>query len=352
MIHLLLSFFSLFNSCWACTVFSVSGSNQQFVGRNYDWDTRQGLVFVNKRSVFKKAPIQPPAVPVSWKSKFGSVTFNQYGREFPQGGINEKGLLVEVLYLSTAVYPKPDSRPTISELQWIQYQLDLFATTQEVIQHLAEVQISRAQAPVHYFVCDSSGDCAAIEPINGKMVVSHQKTMPISALANNTYQESLKATESSKVTIPKTETEAVEKSSSLERFTRVALLSKSFQNHAKISDLFEILAKVPRKDTQWSIVYELTQPKLTWKTHQVSTEKTILLKELDFSCLKPTQVLNVDFARKGEVLKYFENYTERLNEKMIRQSITPDFVQVPKERLEEIILQLVHYPETTVCAER
>jgi choloylglycine hydrolase len=26
-----------------------------------------------------------------WTSRYGSITFNQYGREFPSGGINEKG---------------------------------------------------------------------------------------------------------------------------------------------------------------------------------------------------------------------------------------------------------------------
>jgi choloylglycine hydrolase len=30
---------------------------------------------------------------ISWISKYGSITFNQYGREFPTGGMNEKGLV-------------------------------------------------------------------------------------------------------------------------------------------------------------------------------------------------------------------------------------------------------------------
>lgn len=37
---------------------------------------------------------------VSRTSKYGSITFNQYRKEFPIGGMNEKGLVIEALWLN------------------------------------------------------------------------------------------------------------------------------------------------------------------------------------------------------------------------------------------------------------
>ena len=42
-------------------------------------------------------PRKAKGTPASWVSKYGSVTFNQYGRELPTGGMNEAGLVVETI---------------------------------------------------------------------------------------------------------------------------------------------------------------------------------------------------------------------------------------------------------------
>ena len=71
------------------------------------------------------------AKPFTWTSRFGSLTFNQYGREFPSGGINEKGLVVELMWLDDTRYPAPDGRGELPTLQWIQYQLDTAANVDD-----------------------------------------------------------------------------------------------------------------------------------------------------------------------------------------------------------------------------
>src|SRR6185295_11423871 len=101
-----------------------------------------------------------PNKPAHWTSKYGSVTFNQVGRELPYGGINEKGLDVEQLWLRSAQFPTPDSRPTVNELQWIQYQLDNASSVREVLASLRKINVVSRIAPIHYLVCDSTGECA------------------------------------------------------------------------------------------------------------------------------------------------------------------------------------------------
>ena len=79
---------------WTCSTFLCGEGDSLYFGKNYDWNVEDGLLMVNKRGLQKSAAVRQHAA--SWTSKFGSVTFNQYGREWPSGGMNEAGLVVEV----------------------------------------------------------------------------------------------------------------------------------------------------------------------------------------------------------------------------------------------------------------
>lgn len=99
----------------ACSTFCLLHSDQPFFGRNYDWSIDNGLVMINKRQVAKRAAGRDGNL-AQWVSKYGSVTFNQYGRELPSEGVNEAGLVVAVLWLSATEHAAPDARPTIKPL--------------------------------------------------------------------------------------------------------------------------------------------------------------------------------------------------------------------------------------------
>ena len=79
---------------YACSTFVLKSNHLQVYGRNYDWDLDDALVIVNKRGCIKKSADRPgeKGERAIWTVKYGSVTFNQYGREFPMGGMNEVGL--------------------------------------------------------------------------------------------------------------------------------------------------------------------------------------------------------------------------------------------------------------------
>jgi len=117
----------------SCTTFLLDNGGQPLFGRNLDWYLGDGLVIINKRGVEKTANPDPfnRVNLLTWTSKYGSATFNQHGREFPLGGMNEAGLVVETMVLEETEYPSPDSRPEIEILQWVQYQLDNFSTIEE-----------------------------------------------------------------------------------------------------------------------------------------------------------------------------------------------------------------------------
>ncbi|HUL00332.1 MAG TPA: hypothetical protein VLX29_05685 [Nitrospirota bacterium] len=70
------------NTATACTTFNLRGNDVNIFGRNYDWPVREGVLIVNKRGVIKTAvkATNDTGIRVTWKSKYGSITFNQYGR--------------------------------------------------------------------------------------------------------------------------------------------------------------------------------------------------------------------------------------------------------------------------------
>src|SRR5215210_5619681 len=141
---------------FACSTFLLARDGKFVFGRNYDWVTGNGMVVVNARGMQKTSFVPDGEKSVSWISRCGSITFNQFGKEFPHGGINEKGLVVELMWLDETTYPNADDRGALSELQWIQYQLDNSATVDEVIASNKTVRISKKNSvPLHYLVADA-----------------------------------------------------------------------------------------------------------------------------------------------------------------------------------------------------
>src|SRR5207253_2570709 len=95
-------------------------------------------------------------------------------------GINEKGLVANVLYLAESDYGKPSGKvPLLSISAWGQYALDNFATVSETVealgkepfQMLAPSLPNGAQAQLHLSISDASGDSAIFEYVGGKLVI-------------------------------------------------------------------------------------------------------------------------------------------------------------------------------------
>ena len=175
-----------------CTTVLLEDRDDVVVAKSYDYFMAQGLIVVNPRGLAKRSMLSGLGRrPAAWVSRHGSVTFNQYGRELPCGGMNEAGLVVEVMWLDETVYPPPDDRPVLPDLQWIQYQLDRWGSVAEVVAHADEVRVESGAARVHYLVCDASAACAAVEYLDGALVLTTGDDMPMRALTNSPYAASL-----------------------------------------------------------------------------------------------------------------------------------------------------------------
>ena len=107
----------------ACTAFVLKQDDTIILAKNLDWLIGDGFIFINDRGVSKSAFLVNGAHATKWKSCYGSITFNQLGKDFPIGGMNEKGLVIESLNYTLSNYP-PAAGTNVDEFQWIQYHLD------------------------------------------------------------------------------------------------------------------------------------------------------------------------------------------------------------------------------------
>lgn len=307
-------------------------------GKNYDWNIEDGLLVVNKRGVSHvSGEARKNSIPARWRSRFGSITFNQYGRNFPSGGINETGLVIELMWADGSRYPRPDKRPAVGCLEWIQYQLDTAKTVGDVIASDTGIRIE-SEVPLHYLIADREGSVATIEFIGGKLVAHTGADLPVPALTNDLYSDSLRFLEKT-AWLP-------EDAGSRARFIRAAHHVKSFQSGDAVAYAFQSLADLSSGITEWSIVYEIDRGQVHFRTRSNPEVRSLALKDLDFSCESPVLVFDLKSGR-GDILKDLRAYTRDANLKLIRSSFAQtDFLaRTPLPEMERIATS----PEASTC---
>lgn len=346
----------------ACTSFQLNQNGQVVVGKNYDWMVAEGLIMVNKRGVAKTA-LMPNGrenvsdVPATWTSQYGSISFNQYGRERLAGGMNEAGLVVESMGLfENSRFPRPDERPCISMHQWMQYQLDNAVRVQDVLDSDKFVRIQpRKGVHIHYLVSDRAGDCAVIEFIDGKMVCRTNESLPYAVLTNDTYDASLDYLRRDEIPAP-------DKYRSIERFIKATKMVEGYHSNdtlPPVDQAFDVLKSVQwsarrtrrgvswTTHTRWSIVYDSTNLRIHFRTFDNPRIRQVDFRAFDFSCAAPVQVLDINAPLAGNVSGHFVDYTTRMNRDLIETAYN-NTVYLPRFP-DEWFDALSRYPETTRC---
>jgi choloylglycine hydrolase len=312
----------------------LARGGERVVGKSYDWYMGQGLVIVNKRGVTKRSlPAKPGDHVTQWVSRHASLTFNQYGREFPTGGMNDAGLVVEVMWLDSSAYEKADERPTLNELQWIQYQLDRFATVADMTAAAPGLRVSPVYARVHYLACDKSGACAAFEHIGGKQVV----TPGAHALTNHTYAES--------VAWAARQAQPPDGAGSLPRFARAARQAATPPAGDPVRAAFDLLDGVRAPESQWNIVYDPVHLRVSFRTRASRSIKTVDLRKLDGSCARPVEVLDIDTDAPGDIAGRLRPYDVVTNRSLVERSVRRIRSQLPPGAVEMV----VGYPSALAC---
>jgi len=292
----LLALISAFHGNTCTTFFLKNNDGKMIFGRNFDFPAGQGHIQINQRGVIKSALAAPPEREFQWISKYGSISFNQIGREFPYGGMNEAGLVIEQMWLQETMYPEIDERNALTELQWIQYQLDNAGSVEEVIASDLYLRISKTStATLHFLVADASGNSAVIEYLNGRMSVKTGDSLPYPVLANSCYHTSLDFMKQKEKGTDVTYS-PMEENSSGRFLTASRMISGDLSRGTDLIDYgFSILSAVAQGPaTQWSIVYDLTERKIHYRTHQNTETRSIDFNTFRYACSDKHLFIDID----------------------------------------------------------
>lgn len=311
----------------------LGANNETITGRTMDWKEDTGSnIWSFPRGMKRDSRITGKSF--EWTAKYGSVIAAAYDIATTDG-INEKGLVANILWLAESEYPKEDKKkPAMAISIWAQYVLDQFATVKEAVNELkkekfvvmtAKMPTQDRLATLHLAISDSSGDSAIFEYVDGKLVIHHNKKYQV--MTNSPVFEKQLALEEYWKNIgginqlPGTNRSA-------DRFARASFYINAIP---KSSDIRIAQASVMSVMRNVSVPYGITtkdQPNISstrWRT--VADQKNLIyffdsalapntfwvnLKDLDFSA-KTGKVLKLDLGPEQRTI-YSGNVVKDLKE--------------------------------------
>ena len=174
----------------ACTRAVYLGPEDRVLtGRSMDWK----LPMLSNLWAFPRGMARDGAAgerSAEWTAAYGSVILSGYDIATADG-MNEAGLVANLLWEVEATYPEDDGlSPRVSLSVLAQYLLDRYATVAEAVTDLREnpIQVAGGEVPVgppgraatvHVSLSDATGDSAIIEFVDGEMVIWHDRSYQV-----------------------------------------------------------------------------------------------------------------------------------------------------------------------------
>ena len=311
-----------------------NNGNLYFVNNVDQWgvDKLPGMVVINYRNVLKenisfyeiKKGKKQDLQKIQWISKYGSITYNPFGRSFITGGMNEEGLYVSEMSAVGTVYSYNDSLPTFAAGIMMQYCLDQFKTVDEVINWLSVINIDNL-SPWHYLIADKYGNSAAIDYDDGEIVVHKNENMPYKSLTNYPYKQEKDSINSYK------EFGGTKEIDMKETYRLVLIPSLLNKYNEKTSGTpvqysFEICDKLNRYDAnKWQIVYDVKNMRMYFRTSEGRDLRHIDFASFDFSKKSSAQILDINTNYKGNVSSHFNDFTLKINKKYLKLFVKETF---------------------------
>ena len=299
-------------------------------GRSMDWYVRYPTTLwkfprgMERSGLTKKNPAR-------WVSRYGSLAVVQTadGQSATADGINEKGLVANLLYLAETEYPKRDVKiPGVASSIFLQYILDNFATVAEAVAALEKGEIQIVPVPIpnsehlptmHIAISDASGDSAIVEFLKGKTVIHHSRDFQVMAnspvfekqLALTAYWDAI-----GDAFLPGTRR-------SPDRFVRADHYNRRLPEpktyREAVASLISIVRNVsspfgepdPEKPnistTMWRVVHDQTHLRLFYESTVAPSVVWVELKRFDFSPGTPVMKIDLeDHTLTGDVGGRFE----------------------------------------------
>jgi len=316
----------------ACTRVVYKGpADTVLTGRTMDFSIDiPANLWIFPRGMKRNGQVGPNSV--TWTSRYGSIAASSWDIATPDG-MNEKGLVANMLWLVKSQYPPFDTagdKKGLTIAAWAQYALDNFATVAEAVEAFRKEEFvvvtdfipgTDKFTTVHLSLSDPTGDSAILEYIHGKLVIHHDPSYQVMTndpvfeeqLAIKGYWEQIPGT----IFLPGTNRPA-------DRFVRasyyIGAIPQTSDPHIAVASLFSVIRNVsvpygissedqPHiSSTRWRVVAD--QKRLVYYFENVLTPNVLWvdLKNVDFgpdaTVLKLS--LDADQVYAGDALSSFD----------------------------------------------
>lgn len=162
-----------------CTCFSSRGVNgNQLFGRNFDWYTHAKTALL----VYTHAPgtYASMSMVFLWGLGYTDVSsLDPVQNEktllaspfWPVDGINERGVAVGCMSVDHCEAPWSPLKKTLSRVVIVRLILDYAGNVEEAIELLNKYNFDFHNDPLHYLICDASGNSVVVEFVNNEMKI-------------------------------------------------------------------------------------------------------------------------------------------------------------------------------------
>lgn len=318
----------LWNPSEACTRVVYKGpENTIITARSMDWrDEIPANLWILPKGIARTGEVG--SLSEKWISKYGSVVSTSWDIA-SSDGMNEKGLVANLLWLGESEYPKFDPKGRkkgIAISLWAQYFLDNFATVKEAVEQARKEKFvivsdyipgTERFTTVHLSLSDASGDNAVFEYLGGKLIIHHSPEYTVMTnspvfdeqLALNNYWKGIPGT----VMLPGTNRAA-------DRFVRASYyidaIPKTVDTRTAVASVFSVIrnCSVPYgittenepniSSTRWRSVSD--QKNLVYYFETVFTPNTFWVNLKEFDLTEKGKVMKLDLSN-------FQTYNGKAN---------------------------------------
>lgn len=301
----------------ACSRVVYKGpENTIITARSMDWkDEIDPNIWIFPRGIERFGNVGDMSL--KWTSKYGSVIASAWDIATTDG-INEKGLVTNLLWLVESEYPAFDingTQPGVTIAAWAQYVLDNFATVEEAVNELSKEEFVVVSdfipgtdkfTTLHLSISDATGDNAIFEYIGGELKIHHDPSYVVMTnspvfeeqLAINQYWKGIPGT----VMLPGT-------NRATDRYVRASYyinaIPQTTDIRISVASVFSVIrnCSVPYgissptepniSSTRWRSVADQKNLMYFFETTKTPNTFWVDLKKIDFSENAPTKMLSL-----------------------------------------------------------
>jgi len=315
----------------ACTRVVYIGPEQTVLtGRTMDFSIDiPANLWIFPRGMERHGQVGPNSL--KWVSRYGSIAASSWDIATPDG-MNEKGLVANMLWLVQSEYPsfdKEGDKTGLTIAAWAQYVLDNFASVKEAVEALRKEEFvvvtdfipgTDKFTTVHLSISDAAGDSAIFEYVKGRLVIHHNSAHQV--MTNDPLFEEQLAISSYWKSIPGTIFLPGSNRAS-DRFVRayyyINAIPQTSDPFISVASVFSVIRNVsvpygistegqPHiSSTRWRVVAD--QKRLVYYFENVLTPNVLWvdLRQVDFSAGQPVRKLALDAGQiyAGNALEHF-----------------------------------------------